>query len=86
MSTTSFGRRNPPPGSGAFQFSPGGIDWRNAALDTVRRYPVACLFGAAAIGFWVGRHRGKAVMVGVGGLVTNMMVREMTRVLDGGEF
>ena len=41
-----------------------GLEFQNVALDVVRKYPVPCLLGAAALGFWIGRHRGKAIAAG----------------------
>ena len=44
-----------------------GLDSQNVALDVVRKYPVPCLLGAAALGFWIGRHRGKAIAAAAAG-------------------
>ncbi len=71
---------------GAFEFLPAGFDWKRSALDTVRRYPVPCLFAAAAVGFWVGRHRGRAIAAAAAGLATNVIMREMNKAFAAEEF
>ncbi len=71
---------------GAFDFVPGNIDWRAVALDTVRKYPIPCVLGAAALGFWIGRNRGKTITAAVAGLATNAVLREINRVFDSQEF
>lgn len=63
-----------------------GFDWQSAALDVVRKYPVPCLFGAAAIGFWIGRHRGKAITAAVAGLATNAVMKQLSRAFESTEF
>ncbi len=65
---------------GAFDFAREGFDWRGAALDAVRRYPVPCLLGAIAVGFWVGRNRGKTILAAAAGLATNAALKEVQRV------
>jgi len=69
----------------AFSFEQ-GIDWQNAALDVVRKYPIPCVLGAAAVGFWLGRHRGKAISAAVAGLATNAVMRQLSRTFDATEF
>ena len=71
---------------GAFSFLPEGFDWKEAALDSVRRYPVPCLLGAAALGFWIGRNRGKAIAATVAGLASNVILKELNRVFESSEF
>lgn len=63
-----------------------GVDWQNAALDVVRKYPIPCVLGAAAVGFWLGRHRGKAIGAAVAGLATNAVMRHLSRTFDATEF
>ena len=63
-----------------------GVDWQNAALEVVRTYPVPCLIGAAALGFWIGRHRGKAIAAAVAGLATNAVMRQLSRAFESTEF
>lgn len=68
--------------AGAFEFLPAGMDWKAVALDTVRKHPVPCLLGAAAIGFLVGRHRGKAIAAAVAGLATNYALKQISHVFE----
>ncbi len=72
--------------AGPFAFGPNGIDWQGAAFDVVKRYPVPCLLGAAALGFWVGRHRGKAIVTAAAGLATNAALKHLARSFDASEF
>ncbi len=67
---------------GPFDFLPGGEKWKGVALDTVRKYPIPCLLGAAALGFWIGRHRGKAITAAAAGLVTNAVLQNLNRVFE----
>jgi hypothetical protein len=60
-----------------FDFFPKDIDWKKAALDTVQRHPLPCLVGAVAVGFLVGRYRGRALVGALAGLATNMALREL---------
>ena len=62
-----------------------GLDLQNAALDVVRKYPIPCVLGAAAIGFWLGRHRGKAITAAVAGLATNAVMRHLSRTFEATE-
>jgi hypothetical protein len=71
---------------GPFDFVPADFDWQATALDTVRNYPVPCLVGAVAIGFFIGRHRGKAITAAVAGLATNLVLRQLNQVFDSSEF
>jgi hypothetical protein len=57
-------------------------EWKGVALDTVRKYPIPCLLGAAALGFWIGRHRGKAITAAAAGLVTNAVLQNLNRVFE----
>ena len=52
----------------------------------MRKYPIPCVLGAAALGFWIGRHRGKAIAIAVAGYATNLLVKEMNRAFDTSEF
>ena len=63
-----------------------GIDLQSAALDVVRKYPVPCLLGAAAVGFWVGRHRGKAITAAVAGLATNAIMKQLSHAFESTDF
>ena len=63
-----------------------GLDLQNAALDVVRKYPVPCLLGAAALGFWIGRHRGKAIAAAAAGLATNAVMRQLSRAFESTDF
>lgn len=71
---------------GAFEFVPADFDWKQGALDTVRRYPVPCLLAAAAVGFYVGRHRGGAIAAAVAGVASNALMKELNRVFASEEF
>ena len=63
-----------------------GIDLQHAALDVVRKYPVPCLLGAAAVGFWIGRNRGKAITAAVAGLATNAIMKQLSHAFDTTDF
>ena len=63
-----------------------GLDWQNTALDVVRRHPVPCLLGAAALGFWIGRNRGKAITAAVAGLATNALMKHLSKAFESTEF
>ncbi len=63
-----------------------GVDWQNAALEVVRNHPIPCLLGAAVVGFWIGRHRGKAITAAVAGLATNAVMRQLSRALETTDF
>ena len=52
-------------------------DWQKIALETVRRHPVPCLLGAAAVGFIVGRYRGRAIVGALAGVATNVVLRQL---------
>jgi hypothetical protein len=60
-----------------FDFFPKDIDWKRAALETVQRHPMACLVGAAAVGFIVGRYRGRVIVGALAGVATNMVLRQL---------
>lgn len=64
---------------GAFDFLPANMDWKSAALDTVRKHPIPCLLGAAAVGFLVGRHRGKAITTALSALAANAVLKELNK-------
>lgn len=71
---------------GAFDFLPEGFDWRQSAMDTVRRHPIPCLLAAAALGFYIGRKRGGTIAAAAAGLATNAVMRELNRVFASEEF
>ncbi len=71
--------------TGAFEFLPRNFDWKGSALATVRRYPVPCLLGAAAIGFWLGRTRGKAIAGAAAGILTNLVVKQIVGAAQAGD-
>lgn len=60
-----------------FDFFPKDIDWKRAALETVQRHPLSCLVGAAAVGFIVGRYRGRIIVGALAGVATNMVLRQL---------
>jgi len=71
--------------TGAFEFLPPNFNWKASAVATVQRYPIPCLLGAAALGFWLGRSRGRAIAGAAAGLLTNLVVRQITSAVDAGE-
>jgi hypothetical protein len=71
---------------GAFDFLPADFDWKKSALDTVRNHPVPCLLAAAAVGFYLGRHRGGTIAAAAAGLASNAIMREMNKVFAAEEF
>lgn len=71
---------------GAFDFVPDGMSWQSVALETVRKYPISCLLGATVVGFWIGRHRGKAITAAVAGLATNAVLKQINKVFAEDEF
>lgn len=68
---------------GAFDFVGANFDWKGVALGAVRKYPIPCVTGAAAIGFWMGRYRGSAIVGGLAGLTANFVMRELSRIISG---
>lgn len=68
-----------------FDFFPKDIDWKKAALDTVQRYPLPCLVGAAAVGFLVGRYRGRALVGAAAAVATNMLLRQLGKSFSAGD-
>jgi len=68
--------------TGAFEFLPPGLNVKEAVFDTVRRYPVPCLLGAAALGFFMGRYRGRTVALALAGVASNAVVKELNKFLD----
>ncbi len=72
--------------TGAFEFLPAGFDWKGSALATVQRYPLPCLIGAAALGFWLGRTRGKAIMGAAAGAVASLAVKQIAGFVQSGDF
>ena len=71
---------------GAFDFASGSLDVKGMALDVVRKYPWPCLVGAAALGFWLGRSRGRAITTAAAGLATNAVLKHLSTVFDSSEF
>lgn len=61
----------------AFDFLPKDFDWKESALATVQKYPIPCLVGAAALGFWIGRTRGKAILAAAAGVAANVVLRQL---------
>jgi hypothetical protein len=68
-----------------FDFFPKDIDWQKAALDTVQRHPLPCLVGAAAVGFLVGRYRGRALVGALAAVATNMLLRQLGKSFAAGD-
>jgi hypothetical protein len=73
------------PGEPFDDFFPKDIDWKKAALDTVQRHPLACLAGAAAVGFLIGRYRGRVIVGALAGVATNMVLRQLGDAFTAGE-
>lgn len=71
---------------GPFDFQGGVIDVQRVALDVVRKYPWPCLLGAAAVGFWLGRSRGRVITTAAAGLATNAVLKHLANVFDASEF
>jgi hypothetical protein len=71
---------------GAFDFLPQNFDLKRVTLETVKKYPIPTVAAAVALGFWIGRNRGRAVAIGLAGYVTNTLLREMNRVFETSEF
>jgi hypothetical protein len=72
--------------TGAFEFLPRDFDWKGSALATVRRYPITCLVGAAALGFFLGRTRGRAITGAAAGILANLAVRQIAGAAETSEF
>jgi hypothetical protein len=72
--------------TGAFEFLPRDFDWKASALATVQRYPMACLAGAAALGFWLGRSRGRAIAGAAAGLLANVALKQVARSIESSDF
>lgn len=72
--------------TGAFEFLPESFDWKASALATVRRYPIPCLIGAAAVGFFLGRTRGRAITAAAAGILANVAVKQVARSLESTEY
>lgn len=60
-------------------------DWQKIALETVRNHPVPCLVGAAAVGFLVGRYRGRAIVGALAGVAANVVLRQLGESFVGGD-
>ncbi len=60
-------------------------DWQKMVLETVRKYPVPCLVGAAAVGFLVGRYRGRAIVGAAAGAAANLVLRQLGESFVGGD-
>ena len=60
-------------------------DWQKTVLETVQKYPIPCLVGAAAVGFLVGRYRGRAIVGALAGVATNLILRQVGESFLGGE-
>lgn len=72
--------------TGAFEFLPRDFDWKESALATVRHYPLTCLVGAAALGFFLGRTRGRAITGAAAGILANLAVRQIASAAKTREF
>jgi hypothetical protein len=72
--------------TGAFEFLPKNFDWKASALATVQRYPKSCLVGAAVLGFWLGRTRGRAITAAAAGLLANVALKQVARSIESRDF
>jgi hypothetical protein len=72
--------------AGAFDFVPAGFDWKSGVLATVQKYPIPCLLGAAAIGFFLGRSKGKAIAGAAAGVLANVVIKRISQAVDTGDF
>ena len=61
----------------AFDFLPKDFDWKASALSTVQKYPIPCLVGAAVLGFWIGRTRGRALLGAAAGVAANIALKQL---------
>ena len=59
-----------------FGLMPSG-DWQKTVLETVQKHPIPCLVGAAAVGFLVGRYRGRAIVGALAGVAANVVLRQI---------
>lgn len=57
---------------------PREVDWR----ETVRRHPLLAVGAAAAIGFFIGRSKGSAIVAGVSSAITAAVMRQLSDVLE----
>ena len=73
------------PGEPFDNFFPKDIDWKRAALETVQRHPLQCLFGAVAVGFLVGRYRGRVIVGALAGVATNVVLRQLGESFTAGD-
>lgn len=60
-------------------------EWQRVMLETVQRHPIPCLVGAAAVGFLVGRYRGRAIVAALAGVATNMVLKQIGESFVGGD-
>jgi hypothetical protein len=60
-------------------------DWQKTVLETVQKHPIPCLVGAAAVGFLVGRYRGRVIVGALAGVATNMVLRQLGEHFVGGD-
>jgi len=72
--------------AGAFEFVPAGFDWKASALATVQNYPIPCLVGVAAIGFFLGRTKGRAISGAAAGLLANVVIRQISQAVETRDF
>ena len=72
--------------AGAFEFVPAGFDWKASALATVQKYPIPCLLGAAALGFFIGRTKGRAIAGAAAGLLANVVIRQISQAVETSDF
>jgi len=72
--------------TGAFEFLPRDFDWKASALSTVQRYPLPCLLGAAVVGFWLGRTRGRAIAGAAAGVLANLAMKQISGLVQSGDF
>jgi hypothetical protein len=68
-----------------FDFLPKDFDWQRTALETVQKHPLPCLVGAAAIGFLVGRYRGRTIVKTLAGVAASMVVRQLSQSFAAGD-
>jgi len=60
-------------------------DWQKTVFETIQKHPIPCLVGAAAVGFIVGRYRGRAIVGALAGVATNMVLRQLGESFVGGD-
>lgn len=70
---------------GPFDFGMNGLDVKEVALEVVRQHPLPSLLAAAAVGFLIGRYRGKVIGAALAGLATKAAMKQLQSVFENPE-